>query len=178
MSGRIAIDHVGVTVPDLDEATAFFVDVFGFDVVLRSGPYDDFGYTWPGNDGPEQASLRLAVLKLGNGYNLELLEYTNRRIAPERPAPQPADRGGMHLAFYVEDVHELAQILTARDDITVLAPVQVEEGGPLDGLIWSYFLTSFGVVIELIRWEPGLPYEATSAHRLVPPPWRRADPAR
>ncbi|WP_349453484.1 VOC family protein [Nonomuraea sp. B19D2] len=128
---KIAVDHLGITVPDLDEAIAFFVDVFGFDVVLQAGPYDDFGYVWPGNDGPEKASLQLAVLKLG-------------------------------------------ETLAARDDIKVLAPVQVEGGGPLDGLIWSYSLTSFGVVIELIRWRPGLAYEATSTHhRLVPPPWLR-----
>ena len=87
---RIAVDHLGITVPDLDEAIEFFVDVFGFDVVLQAGPYDDFGYVWPGNDGPEKASLRLAVLKIGDSHNIELLEYTNRTGAEDRPAPQPA----------------------------------------------------------------------------------------
>lgn len=173
MAPKLAVDHLGVTVPDLDEALDFFTEVFGFDLVLKAGPYDDFGYVWPGNEGPEKAKLRLAVVKLGEDYNIELLEYTQREGVTDRPAPQPADRGGMHLAFYVEDIEEFGARLTDRDDITVLAPVQTEHGGPLDGLIWSYFLTSFGVVIELIRWEPGLPYEAECQHRLVPPPWRR-----
>ena len=35
-----AFDHVGMAVPDLDQAVDFFVDVFGFDVVITAGPYD------------------------------------------------------------------------------------------------------------------------------------------
>lgn len=171
MHSKVALDHVGITVPDLDEAIEFFTDAFGCKVALRAGPYEDFGYTWPGAAGPENASLRLAVLTLGDSSNIELLEYSGREGSADRPAPQPADRGGMHIALYVEDVYGLGRELEARDDVQVLAPVQVEEGGPLDGLIWSYFLTSFGLVIELIRWRPGLPYEATSENRLVPPPW-------
>ncbi|NUU27200.1 hypothetical protein HP467_03590 [Curtobacterium albidum] len=31
---RIAIDHVGITVPDLERAVRFFVDVFGFQVTF------------------------------------------------------------------------------------------------------------------------------------------------
>lgn len=172
-ASRISVDHVGITVPDLDEAIAFFVDALGFVEVFRSGPYDDFGYVWPGNDGPEKASLRLAVLRLGDSDNVELLEYTQRAVLDDRPAPQPADRGGMHLALHVEDVYGLGEQLSSRADVTVLAPVQVEHGGPLDGLVWSYFLTSFGVVVELIKWDTGLPYEANTSERMALPPWRR-----
>ena len=173
---KLAVDHVGITVPNLDVAIDFFVDAFDAKVVFLSGPYENFGYVWPGNEGPEEASLRLAVLTLGDSHNIELLEYANRVGVEDRPAPQPADRGGMHLALYVEDIGEVGERLAARDDIRVLAPVQVEEGGPIDGLIWCYVLTTFGLVIELLKWEPGLPYEATSEHRMVLPPWRRHAP--
>jgi catechol 2,3-dioxygenase-like lactoylglutathione lyase family enzyme len=173
MAIRVAVDHVGITVPDLDEAIDFFVDLLGFDVVFRSADYDDFGYVWPGNETSEKATLRLAVLKLGDDYNIELLEYTNRVGVEDRPAPQPADRGGMHLALFVEEIEALAARLEARPDVQVLAPVQVEEGGQIDGLVWSYFLAPFGLVIELLRWEPGMPYESCSQHRMVQPPWRR-----
>ncbi|MFB9663920.1 VOC family protein [Curtobacterium albidum] len=30
----MAIDHVGITVPDLERAVRFFVDVFGFQVTF------------------------------------------------------------------------------------------------------------------------------------------------
>jgi catechol 2,3-dioxygenase-like lactoylglutathione lyase family enzyme len=176
IDGRIAVDHIGVSVPDLDEAISFFVDVFGFEVVLRAGPYDNFGYVWPGEDGPEQANLRLAVLRQGD-HNVELLEYSGRSAGDLSPAPRPADPGGMHLALYVEDIYEAEARLKGRSDIRFLCPVEKEQGGPLDGLDWAYLLTSWGLVIELIRWQPGLPYEAATEKRLAPPPWLRSSMA-
>ncbi|MEV6984024.1 hypothetical protein AB0M95_22590 [Sphaerisporangium sp. NPDC051017] len=85
----------------------------------------------------------------------------------------------MHLAFYVEDIYEVERQLKQRDDIRFLCPVVREEGGPLDGLDWAYLLTPWGLVIELLRWRPGqMPYEATTAKRMVPPPWLRPGGAR
>lgn len=170
--GRIAVDHVGLTVPDLDAAIAFFVDAFDAEVVVQAGPYDDCGYVWEGESAPEKMTVRLAVLRHGGTHNIELLEYTNRERPVDTAAPRPADPGGAHLAFYVEDIHEVADRLGARDDVRVLAAVDTERGGPLDGLDWCYLLTSWGLVIELIRWLPGeLAYEQTTSARLVPPRW-------
>lgn len=55
IKARRAFDHVGMAVPDLDQAVEFFVDALGFDVVITAGPYDDFGYVWPGDSGPSEA---------------------------------------------------------------------------------------------------------------------------
>lgn len=35
------VDHVGVTVPDLDGAVSFFVDVLGCEVIYRTVPFSD-----------------------------------------------------------------------------------------------------------------------------------------
>ncbi|MBY3792979.1 VOC family protein [Rhodococcus fascians] len=173
ISGRIAIDHAGYTVPNLDVAVDFFTTVFGFEVVLYGGPYHDCGYTWPGEKEPEKTTLRLAVLHLGGKSNIELLEYTGVTSDHGR-APRPSHPGGAHLALYVEDIYEVEKELRLRSDIQFLAGVEVEEGGPISGTDWAYCLTDWGMVIELIRWSPGLPYERTTKARLALPPWMRA----
>ncbi|MBE7191110.1 VOC family protein [Gordonia polyisoprenivorans] len=172
---RRAFDHIGFAVPDLDQAVDFFVDTFGFDVVITAGPYDDFGYVWPGEDAPEKGTLRQANLVLGDSFNVELLEYTNR-TAPElvQTAPRPADRGGWHLCMHVDDIHAASRELTARDDTESISEIIREEGDPMDGLLWAYFRTSWGLVLELIQWQPGMPYERTTSLRMAPPRWAPA----
>ncbi|MCW2874814.1 MAG: Glyoxalase/bleomycin resistance protein/dioxygenase, partial [Streptomyces oryziradicis] len=38
------LDHVGLTVPDLDQAREFFVDVLGCEYMYALGPYQDDGH--------------------------------------------------------------------------------------------------------------------------------------
>jgi catechol 2,3-dioxygenase-like lactoylglutathione lyase family enzyme len=175
-TARIAIDHIGLTVPDLDRAVAFFSDVFGCELVFYTGPYDDVGFVWPGDSESEKLSLRIAVLTHNGTNNIELLEYTNRTVAPTSTvAPRPADPGGMHLAFYVDDIYQFEQQLQDRSDVRFLTPVTVEEGTPIAGTDWAYLLTDWGLTIELIRWQPGtLPYEQTTHRRMIPPTWLSA----
>jgi catechol 2,3-dioxygenase-like lactoylglutathione lyase family enzyme len=172
---KVAVDHVGFTVPDLDQAIGFFVEVFGCEVIFRAGPYPDCGYTWPNESQPEKVTVQLAMLRHGGTHNIELLEYTHPDHADHGTAPRPTQRGGAHLAFYVEDIHAAAGLLKQRNDVRLLGVVEKEHGGPIDGLDWLYVLTEWGLVIELLRWEPGqLPYEEDTSARLVPPPWLRA----
>jgi hypothetical protein len=74
----------------------------------------------------------------------------------------------------VEDIEAVTEILKKRDDVLVMGEVEKEIGGAISGTDWVYTVTTWGLVIELIRWEPGeLPYEETTSERLVPPPWKR-----
>ena len=38
--GLTRVDHIGVTVPDLDEAHVFFTEVLGAEYLYRLGPYE------------------------------------------------------------------------------------------------------------------------------------------
>lgn len=172
IASKVAVDHVGLSVPNLEQAIDFFVSAFGCRVVFHAGPYDDLGFTWPGDDGPENTTMRLAMLRMGDSDNIELLEYSRRDAPKSDTPPRVSEPGGMHLCFYVEDIYEAEKELRKRSDIRWLNAVSKEEGGPLDGLDWSYFLTDWGLVIELIRWPEGLPYEQSTTERLVSPPWR------
>lgn len=164
-----AIDHAGFTVPDLDKAIDFFVDAFGCQVVLRCGPYDNVGYVWPGETEAEPGSLRLAILRHGS-HNVELLEYRDCTSCRLREPPRPAELGSGHIAFYVDDIVGAVDELRARPGVRILGEIATEEEGPLKGLAWVYLLTSWGMLIELIRWPLGMPYEQTTTARLANPP--------
>ena len=169
----IALDHVGLAVPDLDAAIAFFEEVLACELVFTAGPYDDTGWVWPGEAEPEELSMRLALLRQGDTLNIELIEYTCRtRELPDR-APRPADPGGQHLAFFVEDIHGIERRLRERGDVHFMNATETEHDSPIAGTEWCYFLTPWGQAIELIRWEPGLPYERSTTRRMIAPRWRQ-----
>lgn len=170
MTAIASIDHVGITVPDLDEAIDFFVDAFGCEVVFRAGPYENVGYVWPGESEPEVVTVRLAVLTHGGAHNLEFLEYRPAGERHEWKPGRPSQPGGFHLAFWVEDARAALECLRAIDGVQVMGEVEAEQGGPIDGLDWVYLLTPWGMAIELLNWEPGrLPYEQQTSARMIPP---------
>ncbi|MGV0807960.1 VOC family protein [Mycolicibacterium setense] len=173
-SGRLAIDHVGLTVPDLNEAVEFFVDVFGCEFVFEAGPYENVGYFWDGEDAPEAATVRLAILTHNGTHNIELLEYTNKPRKNEGTHPRPSDPGGYHLAFYVEDIVATVERLRQRPGVRFLGEIDHEVGTPISGTDWIYTQTPWGLVIELMSYQPGLPYESTTDKRVVLPPWLRS----
>lgn len=171
LPGRIAVDHVGYTVPDLDQALDLFINVFGCELVFMGGPYDDAGYIWPGETSPAATPMRLAVITHGGTINIELLEYDNPSQEGAE-SPRPCERGGCHICFYTDNIEEAAEALRKREDIRVMGTVEKEDSGAIKGADWIYMVTTWGLVIELMRWEPGrLPYEKDTDARLVPPPW-------
>src|SRR5688500_20405954 len=80
-------DHVGLTVPNLEDAIRFFVEVLGAEELCRSdrGPDPEF---MPTNfDVPADARLTLAMLRLPPNLNIERFECSSadRRQTPPRP---------------------------------------------------------------------------------------------
>jgi len=164
-----AIDHIGFTVSNLDQAVDFFQDALNCEVVLRAGPYPDCGYIWPGEPSPEPATVNLAVLRYDDTHNIELLEYQNTRL-DERPEPvRPCERGAAHFAIYVDDVPAALGRMLRHDGVRPLGAPMTEDGGPLEGLEWVYVATPWGLIIELLRWPLGMPYEQTTDARLIEP---------
>ncbi|MEU7527617.1 VOC family protein [Saccharothrix sp. NPDC042600] len=172
--GARAVHHVAYTVPDLDQAVRFFVDVVGAELVYRLGPVEDPDGDWMtrklGVD--PQASTNIAMLRLGPVTNLELFEYT----APDqrRELPRNSDWGGHHLAIHVDDVDAAVAYLRDQPGVTVLGEPETIEDGPIAGDRWVYFTTPWGMQLELINLPPGAPFELETEARLYTPgvPWR------
>ena len=154
------VDHAGMTVPDLDQAIAFFENALGAQLLWRVGP---FAETPTG--GPIQ-SVHVAMLRLGPSLNLELLAY--QAEAQRKQMPSNIDLGAMHLAFFVDDLEAAAESLTRHG--AELLPGPLHGGGePKKGeQIW-YFKTPWGAFLEIL-WRPDyLPYEQDTTNRLFNP---------
>lgn len=167
--GALTVHHVAYTVPDLDQAVAFFTEVIGAELLYRAGPVQGSGDWMTRQLGVHaEAVARIAMLRLGPVSNLELFEYT----APgqRRELPRNSDWGGHHLAIAVTDVDAATVYLRAQPGVEVLGePETVADGGPIDGDRWVYFRTPWGLQLELIDLPPGLPYERHTTARLYQP---------
>jgi catechol 2,3-dioxygenase-like lactoylglutathione lyase family enzyme len=151
------IDHLGVTVPDLDEAVAFFVDALGAEDWYREGPSeDDGGAMWRELRVHPRASVRLAMLKLGSSTTIELLEYKLPSGEATTTAPPNSDHSAAHIGLRVRDVDAAASYLRGVPGVEVLeGPVTVEEGASA-GLKWCYFTAPWGLMMELVQLPEGM----------------------
>ena len=171
--GATAVHHVAYTVPDLNQAVEFFTDVIGAELVYRLGPVQDSEGDWMTRQlgVAADACAHIAMLRLGPVTNLELFEYT----APDQrqSLPRNSDWGGHHLAIYVNDVDVAVAYLRTQPGVRVLGEPQTIVDGPIAGDRWVYFLTPWGMQLELINLPAGTPYEQRTPARLYLPeqPW-------
>lgn len=162
-------DHTGITVPDLEAAIAFFVDVIGCECITRFGPFrDDSGSFMADtlNVHPRAVIKEIALLRCGNGSNLELFQYS----APDQrdAIPRNSDIGGHHIAFYVDDIEAAVSHLKSHGVRVLAGPLPVTEG-PAAGQTINYFLAPWGLQLELISYPRGMAYEATASRKLWSP---------
>ena len=116
------VDHVAFTVPDLDQAVAFFVEALGAQELYRStrGPDADF---MPENFAvPADARLTLAMLRMPPNLNVELFEWSSSDRRTEHP--RHSDAGGHHLCFVVEDVDQAVTVLRSIPGVRILGDTQ------------------------------------------------------
>src|SRR4029078_11073545 len=77
LPGLVGTDHIGFTVPDLDEAHDFFVRVLGCAHVYTLGPYahGDDGMAEHLNVHPRTVMRELRFYRCGTGANFEVFQY-------------------------------------------------------------------------------------------------------
>ncbi|MCB1489531.1 MAG: VOC family protein [Bauldia sp.] len=155
LPGLAGTDHIGFTVPDMEEATRFFVDVIGCDLVFSIGPFqsdDDWMQVQLGVD--PRAILRcLRMFRCKNGSNFELFEF--ELDGASKVPPKNSDVGGNHLGFYVEDIDAAVAYLKSHG-LTVQGEVVTMQEGPSKRLSWVYFLSPWGMQLELVSYQTGL----------------------
>ena len=119
LPGLAGADHIGITVPDLEAATRFFVDVIGCKVTFEVGPFasdDDWMQQHLGVD-PRSKIDKLRMLKCANGPAIELFEYEVKD--QKKAVPKNSDVGGHHVGFYVTDL-DAAVAHLRRNGVKVL----------------------------------------------------------
>src|SRR5689334_17974794 len=99
--GLVGTDHVGITVPDINQAIEWFEDVMGAVAPLSFGPISDPTGTLMHDlldVDPRAVIKQITLLRIGHSANIELFEYT----APgqRQDHPRNSDWSGHHIAFY------------------------------------------------------------------------------
>jgi lactoylglutathione lyase len=131
----ITIDHIGMSVADLDSALAWYSSVFE---LAEAVPF-----TIP------RIGLRGAFLIDGCGGAIEILERTGSRSKPEPADPQQAllTRGYGHVCFRVGDLDAVHARALASGATQKMAP----QDAPEPGVRMSFVSDPEGNLIELLN---------------------------
>ena len=173
LPGWHGIDHIGLTVPDIEQATRFLVDVIGCEPLINAGPVSvpEGDYMQRQfNVLPRSTMHHLRMLRCNYGSNVELFEW---RAADQRQVfPKLSDYGGSHLSLYVDDLAAAMAYLRKHGVELLNEPLSTKEGDMAgDSII--YFKTPWGGYMELVSAPNGKGYEKNTDRRL----WHPARPA-
>lgn len=158
------IDHIGITVPDLDQAQAYFEAVFGseklYDLLVEPVTGPEMAVDLGVPNGTVLEAIR--VITLGDGPGIEMFKYAAK---VQREASRACDLGTQHFAVFVDDIDKTVDRVKDNGG-TVLG--QVKELPLLEaGNNNRYVYTSppWGGIIELVQIPSPQAYEETTQRR-------------
>lgn len=162
----VGVDHIGMTVPKLQDGIDFFTKVLGCQYVYTAGPFADPKGKWMETNLAVDAgaSTTLAMVRCGPTQNIELFEYDAKDQV--KTPMKNSDVGEFHLAFYVTDLKQAVDYLKTVPGVQVLGDPTPVSGQPNGGETFVYFKTPWGANMELLTYPRGLDYEKTTDKRL------------
>ena len=157
LPGLSGVDHIGFTVPDLDQAHAFLVDVLGCEYMYRLGPFASEG-DWMAEHLAVDARAvmrELRFYRLGGQAIFEVFDYQ----APDKreQLPRNSDVGGHHVAIYVDDL-DAAVAYLREHGVDVLGEPTSSKGAS-EGQRWVYFRAPWGMQFELVSYPDGKAFD-------------------
>ena len=167
LPGLRGTDHIGFTVPNLQQAVDFFVNVIGCEPFYELGPFSAAD-NWMNehlNVRHDAVMKRLKFLRCKSGSNFEIFEYQSSDQNSQQP--KNSDVGGHHLAFYVDDMDSAVSYLKSKG-IQVLGDPTYSKNASA-GQRWVYFLSPWGMQLELVSYPEGKAYEKETDRRLWHP---------
>ena len=135
--GLLAVDHVGLAVPDLDAAIAFHTEVLGLVLLHREENAD-----------ADVAEAMLGTAAGPTATQVQLLAP----VSPESPIARFLERSGpglQQLAFRVRDVQEAADVLRGRGLRLLYDAARTGTRGSLINFVHPH--DAGGVLIELVQ---------------------------
>lgn len=143
------LDHIGLTVPDLEEAKQFFIECFGAEFLYDGQRQSDHSLMRRTFDVPGDAAFKLAMLRLPPNLNLELFQWT---VADQRTQmPRLCDMDAHHLCFSVNAIESALEVLAKHPGVRILGSINtVPEGAVGAGVKWVYLRTGWGLHLELV----------------------------
>ncbi|MST31455.1 VOC family protein [Acidimicrobiaceae bacterium USS-CC1] len=141
-----SVNHIGLTVTDLDRSLAFYTEVLECSVVMRQ---EKKGGYLAAIVGYPDAEVSMAHLRMpGADQRIELFEYRVPRSV-EREL-EPCNVGNAHICFVVEDLDRMYERLVVRGVQTISPPVAVDTGVNKGGAA-LYLRDPDGITIEIFQ---------------------------
>ncbi len=138
MSDVLSLDHIAVTVQDMERAVTFYRNVLGLEVL--------------GQLLLNEGTFKLVYLQAG-AARIELFAFTEEGRRSET-ADRNEDLGFKHIAFTVDDVDAVARRLQAHD-----VPFTVEPTDAPGGVRLAFFHDPDGNLLEIVDRLPDMaPY--------------------
>ena len=147
MARVTGVDHVGVTVTDVDRSLAFWRDLLGLEVMGRGT------VEWEHLDrlvALPDTKIEWCELALPGGGKVELSRYHRPVGAPVAPGEEN-EPGRSHLSLLVDDLAEMLAFLRAHEvRARTPEPVDIPRGAYAGGKA-AYVFDPDGVELELIE---------------------------
>ena len=138
------MDHVAISVQDMDKVVAFYRDIIGMEKVFDR----EFDVKMAQLIGVPGARVRIVHMKLNNSV-IELFDYHYPVGRPPRPDAQQSDYGMIHIGFIVEDFHATYQRLVEKGVRFLAEPVEIRPG------VWvAYFHGAEHEICEMREIKP------------------------
>jgi catechol 2,3-dioxygenase-like lactoylglutathione lyase family enzyme len=175
LPGMRGHDHTGITVPDMNEALTFFVDVLGCKKAMSFGPIADpepnrtFMNDALGVD-PKTVIKQITLVRCGMGSRSS--SVINRRIR-RWCSPRIATSAALTSRFRWTTSRRRRTISTPRASRRRWGPIPITEG-PAAGQAIVYFNAPWGLQLEAISYPKGMAYEKDASTIL----WTPKDPAK
>ncbi|NDO78874.1 VOC family protein [Kocuria indica] len=164
------IQHIGVTVPDLDAATRFLVEGLGAEVVYDGLTAED--EPRQGAEVERQLGLpkgaaihKQRMIRIGNGPNLEVFEISGE----QRAAAGLADLGLNHMCFYCDDIDSALTRLMAAGGQALSEVHENSRREDSEGNGSVYVKAPWGMLVELQTIPAGHYYPEGSTTRVWMP---------
>lgn len=168
------INHIGLTVPDLDLATRFLAEAFGAKVAYDGLTLDDEARSGAETERqlglPQGARIiRQRMIQIGVGPSLEVFEI---EVDDRHPAARLSDLGWNHISLLVDDIEGvLARAVAAGGQaLSEVHDNSRHEDTPGNGSV--YVRPPWGGLIELQTLPNGHWYGPDSESEVWSPPQR------
>lgn len=148
--------HVCITVPDIEEALAFYRDVLGLESIgsLRNEKADGAVLGFPGQQIEIHAD-HLCGKDKENATVIDLIQFlTPETVVGDGPYAQMNHVGITRMAFDVDDTDAIYAALLQRGDIQMLCDPQTVDAPTGGTLRILTFKDPLGIVLELIERRP------------------------
>ncbi|WP_312824752.1 VOC family protein [Epilithonimonas sp.] len=152
------IDHIGITVPNVNDASDFLVKAFDAEVL-----YD----VQPENDKPMEGKLteqqlgipkgakivHMRLVQIGESATIELFEFENTN---QNDPAKLNDYGLQHFCLYTDDIETAAKQfeIAGGELLSKIHPLTGVEDAPRNKGV--YGKTPWGSLVELITYPDGL----------------------